>query len=320
MISAAPAPAPAIEPAVPANAATANAAPGFDAILMLQSLAATAETLDAASFEAVDTADLLSAEDGEDEDGEDLEASLAFLSALLTATQSKNAAGDFEAGAQGQGSPTEDGASSVAARNLAADSNADFALNADAAEQKPDALLNMAVVPPEPLETRPNGDAAQNLARAAEMLVQAQRSAAVPAAATEQATLATNVRDPRWADDLGARVSLMVRAGESTASLALTPVDLGPMEVNVTVKDSQATIHFGASHAETRALIEASLPRLRELLAAQGFNLTDASVSSGFSRSQQQPGSQGSRAAAESEAVTTEARVVRAIGLLDLYA
>jgi flagellar hook-length control protein FliK len=325
VISAAPVTAPAVEPAA-APAATAGAtavaapasAPGFDAILMLQSLAATAESLDAASFEAVDTADLFSTEDAEDDDdGEDLESSLAFLSALLTATTPRNSAGDMEAGAQGQGA-TDEGATALATRNSAADSSAGFALSAEPTD-KSEGLLTLAGVPPEPLDTRTAGDAAQNLARAAEMLVQAQRPGAAPAA-TEQATLATHVRDPRWADDMGARVSMMVRGGESTASLALTPVDLGPMEVSVTVKDSQATIHFGASHAETRALIEASLPRLRELLAAQGFNLTDASVSSGFSRSQQQPGSQGSRAAGESETATTEARVVRSLGLLDLYA
>ena len=45
-------------------------------------------------------------------------------------------------------------------------------------------------------------------------------------------------------------------------------------------------VGFGAAQADTRALIEASLPRLRELLASQGFNLMDASVSSGFSGSQ----------------------------------
>ena len=50
------------------------------------------------------------------------------------------------------------------------------------------------------------------------------------------------------------------------------------------IRDSQASIHFGAAQAETRALIEASIPRLREMLAAQGFQLADASVSQGFAR------------------------------------
>ena len=51
----------------------------------------------------------------------------------------------------------------------------------------------------------------------------------------------------------------------------------------------QASIHFGAAQAETRALIEASLPKLREMLAAQGFQLLDASVSQGFSRQSPDP-------------------------------
>jgi flagellar hook-length control protein FliK len=281
---------------------------------VLQSLAATIESLDAANFDAVDPADLLSAEDDEDDAGEDLESSLAFLSALLNASAPKNSPGGFETGAQGQG-PADDGANTVPVKTTSGDSPAGFALNAESSEQKSEVALNLAAVRPEPLEIRAGGDAAQNLARAAELLMQAPR----PAAPTEQPTMTTHVRDPRWADDLGARVSLMVRAGESSATLALTPVDLGPVEINVTVKDSQATIHFGASQADTRALLEASLPRLREMLAAQGFNLTDASVSSGFSRSQQQASSQGSRPG-EAEISLTEAPSVRHLGLLDLYA
>ena len=74
----------------------------------------------------------------------------------------------------------------------------------------------------------------------------------------------------------------LVRAGESQAALQLTPVDLGPVDVTVTVRDSQATIHFGAAQAETRALIEASLPKLREMLAAQGFQSTRRECLSGF--------------------------------------
>src|SRR5690606_7019404 len=81
-------------------------------------------------------------------------------------------------------------------------------------------------------------------ARASELASQATR-----AAASEQ-TVATHVRDPRWAEEFGARVSLLVRARESHAAIQLTPVDLGPVDVNVTVRDSQATIQFGAANAD----------------------------------------------------------------------
>ena len=140
------------------------------------------------------------------------------------------------------------------------------------------------------------------------------------AAAAEPHRIATPVRDPRWADDFSTRISLMVRGGESSASVQLTPVDLGPLDVNVTVRDSQATIHFGAAQAETRALIESSIPRLREMLEAQGFQLMDASVSQGFAR-QTRPDAQAtaSRGSADAEPEVTVTRATSVSGLLDLY-
>ena len=296
--------------AAPAPGNPAGAA-GFDAILLLQSLGGTPEMLDTAGLDAGDTQDLLSSDESDDDDtGEDLEASLAFLSALLTATTPKGSPGDFQAGTGGQG-PGDDGAALSLAGGDA------FSLNADTGTGEAEAALNLLAVKPEALEHRHTGDASQNLARAAEILAQGQR----PVPAVAEAPIATHVRDPRWADDFSARVSLQVRAGESTATLALTPVDLGPVEVNVTVKDSQATIHFGATQADTRAAIEASLPKLRELLASQGFNLLDASVSSGFSRSQQQAFASGNRAGGDAEVGSTEVGPVRKqLGLLDLYA
>lgn len=311
--------APAILDAAPATNTTqstggaAGAAPaGFDAILVLQTLAATGETLDTAAFEAADTTEGLATDDDDEETGEELETSLAFLSALITATTPKGSPGDLESGAQEQGASENDDSPLPPA--IKAD--AGFALDIDTSVEKSEALLGLAPLRPELLEQRAGGDASQNLARAAELLAQAPR----PAAEIEKPAVTTHARDPRWADDFSARVSLMIRAGESTASLQLTPVDLGPVEVNVTVKDSQATIHFGATQAETRALIEASIPRLRELLASQGFNLMDASVSSGFSRSQQQSFASGNRGSGEAEPIATEVRAVKHLGLLDLYA
>jgi hypothetical protein len=59
---------------------------------------------------------------------------------------------------------------------------------------------------------------------------------------------------------------------------------------------------------------------LRELLASQGFNLLDASVSSGFSRSQPQAFTPGARGEDANDAPTSEIQTVRKLGLLDLYA
>jgi len=151
----------------------------------------------------------------------------------------------------------------------------------------------------------------------AEMFTQSTRQAVER---VESAPLTTHVRDPRWADELGSRLASMVRTGESSASLQMTPVDLGPLEVNVAVRDNQASVHFGAANAETRALLEASIPRLREMLASQGFQLMDSSVSHGFARQTRHEAAGTPRVDAIGEAPMVSAQTTHITGLLDLYA
>jgi flagellar hook-length control protein FliK len=60
--------------------------------------------------------------------------------------------------------------------------------------------------------------------------------------------------------------------------LQLSPADLGPVQVHITLQAGQASVWFGANHADTRAALEQSLPRLRELFAGAGLPLTDSGV------------------------------------------
>jgi flagellar hook-length control protein FliK len=139
-----------------------------------------------------------------------------------------------------------------------------------------------------------------------------------PAAA---ARLTTHVHDARWADALAHRLVMMAREGESVAQLRLVPQELGPLDIQISVRDGEANVHFGAAHAETRAALESSLPRLRELLSAQGLQLANASVS------HQSPGGKSPERAPAAGAVGAvaeepEAAAVQVVStsLLDLYA
>jgi len=133
--------------------------------------------------------------------------------------------------------------------------------------------------------------------------------------------LSTPVHDPRWADALAHRLVVMARDGESSASLKLAPQDLGPLDIQITVRDGDASVHFGASHPETRAVLEASLPRLRELLSAQGLQLSNASVSHQSSGGNRQERSSGVGAVgAVSDDPETVAAQVISTSLLDIYA
>jgi flagellar hook-length control protein FliK len=136
-----------------------------------------------------------------------------------------------------------------------------------------------------------------------------------------EARLSTPVQDARWADALAHRLVMMARDGESVASLKLVPVDLGPLDIQISVRDGEASVHFGAAHQETRAALEASMPRLRELLSAQGLQLSNASVSH-QSAGQNRPerSSPGARLGAVADDTEVAGAKVISTSLLDTYA
>ncbi|HLJ39278.1 MAG TPA: flagellar hook-length control protein FliK [Steroidobacteraceae bacterium] len=82
-----------------------------------------------------------------------------------------------------------------------------------------------------------------------------------------------------WAHEVGMRLHLLAQQGISSASLRLTPAQLGPVEVKISMHENAASVWFGAAQSETRSALELSLPKLRELFASQGLNLAHAGVS-----------------------------------------
>jgi flagellar hook-length control protein FliK len=281
-------------------AASSDASPAspFDAILTLEALAATCASLDStplgggalegAGLDGLEVLDAASASDTDDNSDTEDGGPLAFLVNLLNisapiTTDSSESADAVIDDALGGGQAQKGTADPTAGAQVLPATDAGSSTTDAAVAGKwllADAAAATAKLDGAGKDAQSTQDSTAALSRAAEMLAQGPRHAA--GATPDKIT--TPVHSPRWAEDLGARMAMMVRGGESSASLQLTPIDLGPVEVSVTVRDSQASIHFGAAQAETRALLEASIPKLREMLAAQGFNLMDASVSQGFSR------------------------------------
>lgn len=89
----------------------------------------------------------------------------------------------------------------------------------------------------------------------------------------------TPVRSAAWGEKLGERVLLLSGSQLKTAEIRLTPADLGPLRVKVTIEDGAANVTFQANHAVTREAIEQAMPRLRELLADNGLSLGQTDVS-----------------------------------------
>ena len=132
----------------------------------------------------------------------------------------------------------------------------------------------------------------------------------------------TPVGTQGWSEEIGSRLTMMVEQGKHTASLRLSPEHLGPLEIQISMHDDQASVYFGAAHADTRAALENALPKLREMFASQGLSLTDAGVHREPPRQQPNssaPASSSGNFAADSGEQSVSAVQVK-LGLLDAYA
>lgn len=134
------------------------------------------------------------------------------------------------------------------------------------------------------------------------------------------------VGTPAFNDEVGGKITWMASQGVQTASLQLSPEHMGPVAVHISVQDGTASVAFNANHADTRAALEQALPRLREMFASQGINLSDASVSHQSPRGQSQKQSVGAIGAVGAASSTDETSVPLATvisarpGLVDTYA
>ncbi|MDP3878198.1 MAG: flagellar hook-length control protein FliK [Methylobacter sp.] len=91
---------------------------------------------------------------------------------------------------------------------------------------------------------------------------------------------------PEWNKDLGERIVWMSSRAIPAAEIRLNPQHLGPVSVRVNVTDDQATVVFTAQNATTREALEASIPKLREMMSAQQLNLVDVTVAQGSTSDQ----------------------------------
>lgn len=134
--------------------------------------------------------------------------------------------------------------------------------------------------------------------------------------------------DPRngYGDELGGNLVWMAEQRLGHARLHVAPEHLGPIEVRLQLDGSQVQASFLSAQPDVRHALEASLPRLRELLGQHGLQLAQADVG----QRQQDPrglptqrrkadGRESTHGDGLASPVLPHARVV-ARGLLDEYA
>ncbi len=84
---------------------------------------------------------------------------------------------------------------------------------------------------------------------------------------------------PGWSDVFADRVSFAVRQNLQEAEIRLNPPSLGQVDVRIVMHNDQANLMFSSPHSAVRDAIEASMARLRDMLADSGFSLVNVDVS-----------------------------------------
>lgn len=127
---------------------------------------------------------------------------------------------------------------------------------------------------------------------------------------------------------VGARLGWLADQKIGHAHIRLNPDDLGPVDVRLQMNGDKVHASFSSPHVDVRHALESSLPRLRELLGEQGFQLAHADVghqNSGDGSPSAQPGGTGDLAGGDGEpsrgdTTVSAAQLMRQRGLLDAYA
>ena len=91
--------------------------------------------------------------------------------------------------------------------------------------------------------------------------------------------IAKPITHPEWSKDLGQHIVWQLNKALPSAEISLNPEHLGPMTVRIDMNQDQATVQFTSAHEEVRQALEASIPKLRELLQTQNLSLADVNIS-----------------------------------------
>jgi flagellar hook-length control protein FliK len=125
-------------------------------------------------------------------------------------------------------------------------------------------------------------------------------------------------------DGIGTHVAWMAGQRLGEAHIRVNPEHLGPIEVSLQLDDSRVDAQFHSTNVEVRAALEASVPRLRELLAQHGLQLGQADVGQrhapGYHTGSQAAATAGAAGGDGSDAEVAAPAPVHRRGLLDEYA
>lgn len=96
---------------------------------------------------------------------------------------------------------------------------------------------------------------------------------------TDTHTITRHLTDHSWSKDFSEQIVWMNNKTIPSAEIKINPAHLGPISVRIDVNQDETTIIFTAHNVEVKEAIEASIPRLREMLSSQQLHLVNINIS-----------------------------------------
>ncbi|MFO1330438.1 MAG: flagellar hook-length control protein FliK [Rubrivivax sp.] len=155
-------------------------------------------------------------------------------------------------------------------------------------------------------------------------------AAAAAAPTPTELRLLTPVDAPEFVPRLSSEIAVLARDGVQEARVQVHPVELGPIDVRISVDGSAAQVHLAVDSLHTRTLLESAMPALAGAMRDNGLTLTGGGVFEQSRQGDRQTGAddadgrRGSTrrddaAADAGTAPAAPARRLRAARALDLY-
>jgi flagellar hook-length control protein FliK len=124
-----------------------------------------------------------------------------------------------------------------------------------------------------------NGNGNGDATAAAQQLGSNAASPASDAGSTPTLKVNAALDSANFPQGLAERVSWVVDNNLSGAKLQVNPPQLGPIELQIAVQGDRAQVWMSTHSTVTRDALESSVPKLREMLGAQGFGDVQVDIS-----------------------------------------
>ncbi|HIC7357366.1 TPA: flagellar hook-length control protein FliK [Legionella pneumophila] len=87
-----------------------------------------------------------------------------------------------------------------------------------------------------------------------------------------------HVNHSQWSDQLSEHIVWLGHQDVKSALIKIHPEELGPLEINVKVVKDNASVNISTHSVYVKEIVDQALPRLREMMAQQGINLSEVHI------------------------------------------